>query len=171
MHTNWNIAGTPEYNIIERTQIRLTSLTNFKIKSRTNQGTSEGPETSIQEYSARRFWLFRVQVCWDPIFTCFEKYEAKKWIYKTEPKMSGFSSPRSFQWWPRNCRSPYGFFRELTFRVCLRRFQSSCISTMKNLGRNLLPAWQSLWQGHVLKRQVFRNAPVCQSLARNLELS
>ena len=38
------------HDIIERTQISLTSLTNLKTSSRTKRDTSERPETSIQEY-------------------------------------------------------------------------------------------------------------------------
>ena len=43
-----------EHNIIERTQYSLTSLTKLKIDSLTNRGTSEGPETSEQEYSTSK---------------------------------------------------------------------------------------------------------------------
>ena len=68
-----NIAGTRKHDVIERTQISLSSLTNLKINSQTNRGTLEGPENSVQEYSTRLILLFRVQVCWDPIFTCSEK--------------------------------------------------------------------------------------------------
>ena len=69
----YTIAGAREHDIIERTQISLTSLTNLKISSQTTRGTSEGPETSVQKYLAMRIRLFWIQVCWDPIFTCFEK--------------------------------------------------------------------------------------------------
>jgi len=40
-------------------QINLTSLSNVKINSRTNQGTSEGPETPVQEYLTRQMQLFQ----------------------------------------------------------------------------------------------------------------
>ena len=39
---------------------QLNSLTNLKINFRTNRGTSEGPETSEQEYLTRRIQIYRV---------------------------------------------------------------------------------------------------------------
>ena len=62
------IAGTHEQDIIERTQISLTSLTNWKIDSPTNQGTLEGPETSEQEYSMRQIQFCLVHFCSDIIW-------------------------------------------------------------------------------------------------------
>ena len=39
-----------EHDIVERTHDNLTSLTTLKINSRTNEGTSEGSETSADKY-------------------------------------------------------------------------------------------------------------------------
>ena len=47
-----------EHDIIKHTQISSTSLTNLTINSRTNRGTSEGSETSEQEYLTRRILFF-----------------------------------------------------------------------------------------------------------------
>ena len=49
-----------EHDFIEHTQISLTSLNTLKINSRTNRGTSEGSETSADEYSTRRIQICRV---------------------------------------------------------------------------------------------------------------
>ena len=60
-----------EGEIIERLQISLTSLPTLKTDSHTNRGTSEGPETSADEYSTRRIQICRVHFCWDPFLHVF----------------------------------------------------------------------------------------------------
>ena len=80
MYTNWIIASTRYHDIIERRQISLTSLSNWKIISRTNQGTSEGPETPEQEYLTRR-----IQFC----LVYFYLHIIWKVILKKEVKMDG----------------------------------------------------------------------------------
>ena len=53
---------------IERTQISLTSLPTLKINCRTNQGTSEGSETSADEYLTRRIRFFFGYFCSNSVF-------------------------------------------------------------------------------------------------------
>ena len=103
---------------IERTQISLTSWNTLKINSRTNRGTSEGSETSADEYSTRRIQICVVYFCLGIIWKVILKKEVKNKFYKNRPSRSGFSSPRAFQRWSQNCRSPYGFFGNYFF-VCV----------------------------------------------------
>ena len=89
---------------------QLDFLAYIKHDLHTNQGTSEESETSEDEYLARRIQIHLDDFLLWPFFTCFKKWEVKKWYYKNNPSRSGFSSPRAFQWRSRKCRSPYGFF-------------------------------------------------------------
>ena len=97
-----------DHDIIERTQISLTSLTK-KINFRTNRVTSKGPETSELKYLMRR-----IQICFDyfsldTIWNIILKKEVKNKFYKNSQSKFGFSLPRTFQWWSQNCCSPFGF--------------------------------------------------------------
>ena len=48
------------------------------------------------------------QSCLDIIWKVISKKEVKNGSYKNDTRISGFSSPRAFQQWSRNCRSPSG---------------------------------------------------------------
>ena len=58
-------------------QISLTSLTNQKNNSSTNQGTSEGPETSEQEYLTKRIQIYCAYLCSDIIWKVILEKEVK----------------------------------------------------------------------------------------------
>ena len=103
------IASTHEYDTIECTQINLTSLTTLKINCRTNQGISEGSETSVDECSPRQIRFCSDYFCLDPGFTWFKKWDVKNEFYKKSQSSFGFSLPRELQHWFQNCCSHFGF--------------------------------------------------------------
>ena len=67
-----------DHDVIDRTQISLTSLTTLKTNSRTNQGTSEGSETSADEYATMRIQFHLVYFCSDYVFMRFKEMRGQQ---------------------------------------------------------------------------------------------
>ena len=61
--------------------------------------TSEGLETSTQKHSTRRIRFCLVRFCSDVIWKVILKKEVNNESHKNVPSKSGFSSPRTFQWY------------------------------------------------------------------------
>ena len=61
-----------------------------------------------QGYSTRQIWFCVFQSCLDIIWKVILKKEVKNGSHKNATRISGFSSPRAFQWWSQNFRNPAG---------------------------------------------------------------
>ena len=105
-----------------------------------NRDTSEGSDTLAQVYSTKRIWLCVYQSCLETIWKVISKKEIKNGSHKNDTRISGFSSPRAFQWWSRKCRSPSGW--EIIFCVRNSVAQSNCTLWIENL---MLFWWEVFW--------------------------
>ena len=114
MYKNKIISSTRGHDIIERTQISLTFLTNYNLKPDTNQGTSEGSETLAQGYSTRRIRFFAARRLLGDIWKVILKKEVNNGFYNTGLMAQWFQHQRC----SRDCRSPSGSLRNYFF-VCL----------------------------------------------------
>ena len=68
VRTKLSLVYLREHDIIERTQVSLTSLTKQKNNLPSIRGPSEGSETSADEYSTRRIRICQVHFCSGHIF-------------------------------------------------------------------------------------------------------
>ena len=79
-----------------------------KINFLTNQKGYDNSETTIEKLSARRVQICRAHVCLDIILKVISKRRVQHDFYKNGQKRFGFSLPKAFQRWSRNCRNPSG---------------------------------------------------------------
>ena len=130
------------------------SLTKKSIAGQTKAlGTSEGSETSADEYSTRRIWFCFDYFSLDSIWKFILK-KVKNKFYKSIQSRFGFSSPRAFRRWSQNCCSPCVSPRKLIFHVFLLGVQSSCSCSVElsNSSGHLYRIRGALWGSSAARR-------------------
>ena len=115
-----------EHDFIERTQISLTSWNTLKINSRTNRGTSEGSETSADEYSTSRIQFCVVCFCLGIIWKVILKKKRSK-IHFTKIDQADLDSPhRELSNGGLGIVVALTFFSGIIFCLLVLGVQSSC---------------------------------------------